>query len=54
MYNITYLNENQTEYAPDQWGPAKPILMSGWYGRWLRIRDAWAVLRGDAAAVRWF
>lgn len=51
MEDVRHLVENETEYAPGKWGPARPVF----YGCMLsRIRDAWLVLIGRAAAVRWF
>ena len=36
-----------------KWVPARPLPMAGSYGLLLRIRAAWAVLRGNADAFTW-
>ncbi len=54
MYDLVELRETQTEYAPGQWGPAKPLPRRDWRGCYRRVMDAWAVLTGTAAATRWF
>ena len=51
-WNVNQLSECQREYAPGKWGPAKPIAYPG-MGLFSRLRDAWLVFRGKAAAVDW-
>tara|TARA_Y100000034_G_scaffold43496_3_gene53114 strand:- start:32147 stop:32311 length:165 start_codon:yes stop_codon:yes gene_type:complete len=53
MWNIRELNENQSEYEPGKWGPAKPLCYPG-DGFFNRLKDAWAVFTGSAAAVKWY
>ena len=36
-----------------KWVTARPLSFGGWYGMVLRIKDAWAVLRGKADAFKW-
>jgi len=59
MWDVNELNNCQAEYSPGKWGPVKPIPYSGYDVfriRMLltRISDAWKVLTGKAAAVRWY
>lgn len=51
MYQTCELLHSVLRKLPDgRWGIAKPLGIS----LWQRIKDAWAVLSGKAAAVRWY
>lgn len=53
VWDIEKLRENQTEYETGKWGPAKPIAYPG--DDFLsRLKAAWVVFTGKAAAVRWY
>jgi hypothetical protein len=53
VWNVEQLQETQTEYQTGKWGPAKPIAYPGG-GFFGRLKAAWAVFTGEAAAVRWY
>ena len=40
-------------YSEVKWVMARPLPFYGYYGLWLRIKDAYQVLIGKADAVRW-
>ena len=46
-----FLVANQTEYAPNKWGPSKPLGTVSWMNR---VHATLLVLFGRAAAVRWY
>lgn len=51
MMTIKELLENPCQSSPDglHWEPALPLTSRGWCSR---LRDAWAVYRGEATAIR--
>lgn len=53
VWDIERLRENQTEYEAGKWGPAKPVGYPG-DGLFSRLKAAWKVFIGDAAAVKWY
>lgn len=36
-----------------RWVPCRPEPYRGWYGVWMRLRDAWKVFTGNADAFTW-
>lgn len=53
IWKIEDLNSSQKEYEPGKWGPAKPLGYPG-DGFIGRLKGAWAVFTGRAAAVKWY
>ena len=45
-------NSTSTEIRPGVWVPARPMNYKV-EGVWLRLKHAWAVLRGKAEAFTW-
>lgn len=50
FYHQVIHGPNQQEYAPGQWGPARPL---GFASFKYRIRAAWLVFTGKADAIIW-
>lgn len=49
---LEWVRSNGTEIN-GKWVPARPEPYYGWYGTWMRLKDAWEVFRGRADAVKW-
>lgn len=56
MWTLKRLMESANSVSVEKngkWVPARPLPYYGWYGVWMRFRDAWEVVRGRAEAFRW-
>jgi hypothetical protein len=53
MINADHLNENKV-CIDGRWVVARPLPFYGLYGLWMKIKDAWKVVKGEADAVKFY